>query len=125
DRGAVRLLTRTGLDWTHKYPPVAAAVASLDARQAYLDGELCGTFPNGITSFSMIQAASDAGNAAGLVYFIFDLLHRDGEDVGSLPLIERKARLAELLADVRPPLDYSDYHPGRGPAFHAQACKLE
>ena len=39
-RGAVRLLTRTGLDWTHKYPPIAAAVSSLAARQAYLDGEL-------------------------------------------------------------------------------------
>jgi hypothetical protein len=24
DRGAVRLLTRTGLDWTHKYPAIAA-----------------------------------------------------------------------------------------------------
>jgi len=42
DHGAVRLLTRTGLDWTHKYPAIAAAVASLGARQAYLDGELCG-----------------------------------------------------------------------------------
>jgi ATP-dependent DNA ligase len=60
DRGAVKLLTRTGLDWTHKYPPIAAAVATLGARQAYLDGELCGVFPDGITSFSMIQAASDA-----------------------------------------------------------------
>ena len=28
DRGAVRLLTRTGLDWTHKYPALAAAVSS-------------------------------------------------------------------------------------------------
>jgi hypothetical protein len=37
----------------------------------------------------MIQAASDAGNAAGLVFFIFDLLHLDGDDVGSQPLIER------------------------------------
>jgi ATP-dependent DNA ligase len=46
DRGAVRLLTRTGLDWTHKYPPIAAAVASLGARQAYLDGELCGVGPD-------------------------------------------------------------------------------
>ena|ERR1700719_775534 len=49
DRGAVRLLTRTGLDWTHKYPAIAAAVASLGARQAYLDGELCGVFPDGIS----------------------------------------------------------------------------
>jgi hypothetical protein len=49
---------RTGLDWTHKYSAIAAAVSSLGARQAYLDGELCGVFPDGITSFSMIQAAS-------------------------------------------------------------------
>jgi bifunctional non-homologous end joining protein LigD len=125
DRGKVKLLTRTGLDWTHKYLPIAAAVASLGARQAYLDGELCGMFPDGITSFSMIQAASDAGNAAGLVYFIFDMLHLDGEDLAALPLIERKARLAQLLSDVRPPLYYSDYHRGRGPSFHEQACKLE
>src|SRR5712672_3702340 len=75
DRGAVRLLTRTGLDWTHKYPAIAAVVASLGAGQAYLDGELCGVRPDGITSFSMIQAASDSGNAAGLVFFLFDLLH--------------------------------------------------
>src|ERR1700756_5233598 len=103
DRGAAKLLPRTGLDWTRKYPPIAEAVASLGARQAYLDGELCGVFPDGITSFSMIHAASDAGNAAGLVYFIFDLLHRDGVDVGALPLIERKARLAELLSGAAPP----------------------
>jgi DNA ligase D-like protein (predicted ligase) len=125
ERGAVRLLTRTGLDWTHKYQAIAAAVASLPARQAYLDGELCGVFPDGITSFSMIQTASDAGNAAGLVFFIFDLLHLDGDDVSAQPLIERKARLAALLSGIAPPLHYSDYHRGQGPAFHEQACKLE
>ena len=110
NRRAVKLLTRTGLDWTHKYPAIAAAVSALGARQAYLDGELCGIFPDGITSFSMIQAASDAGNTAGLVFFIFDLLHLDGDDVGARPLIERKSRLAELLSSVAPPLHYSDYH---------------
>ena len=61
----MKLVTRTGLDWTDKYPLMAAAVSSLGARQAYVDGELCGVFPDGITSFGMIQAASDAGNAAG------------------------------------------------------------
>ena len=67
DRGAVRMLTRTGLDWTHKYPAIAAAVASLPARQAYLDGELCGVRPDGTTSFSLIQNASDTGNAEALI----------------------------------------------------------
>ena len=50
DCSAVRLLTRTGLDWTHKYPAIAEAVGALDARQAYLHGELCGVGPDGITS---------------------------------------------------------------------------
>jgi hypothetical protein len=40
---------------------------------AYLDGELCGVRPDGTTSFSMIQAASDSGNADTLVFFLFDL----------------------------------------------------
>ena len=79
DRGAVRLLTRTGLDWTRKYLGVAAAVASLPARRAYLDGELCGIRPDGTTSFSLIQNASDSGNGDALVFFLFDLLHLDGE----------------------------------------------
>jgi hypothetical protein len=64
DRGAVRLLTRTWLDWTSKYPAIASAVASLSARQAYLDGELCGVRPDGSTSFSLIQNASDTLTAA-------------------------------------------------------------
>jgi ATP-dependent DNA ligase len=61
DRGVVKLLTRTGLDWTHKYPAIAKAVAELDARQAYLDGELCGVGPDGITAvniFSLPQTAA-------------------------------------------------------------------
>jgi ATP-dependent DNA ligase len=125
DRGAVKLLTRTGRDWTHKYPAIAVAVSSLAARQAYLDGELCDVFPDGVTSFSMIQAASDAGNAAGLVFFVFDLLHLDDDNVAARPLIERKTRLAALLSNIARPLHYSDYHRGQGPAFHEQACKLE
>jgi ATP-dependent DNA ligase len=70
-----RLLTRTGLDWTHKYRPIAAAVFTLPARQAYLDEGLCGVRPDGKTSVSLIQAASDAGNANDLVFFLIDLLY--------------------------------------------------
>jgi DNA ligase D-like protein (predicted ligase) len=124
DHGAVRLLTRNGLDWTAKYPQIARAVAALPARQAYLDGELCGVRPDGITSFSMIQLASDAGNAAGLVFFLFDLLYLDGEDLTARPLIERKERLAGLLPSTGSPLHYSDHQIGLGPAFYEKACAL-
>jgi DNA ligase D-like protein (predicted ligase) len=124
DHGAVTLLTRTGLDWTHKYPAIAKAVAALDAHQAYLDGELCGIGPDGIPSFSRLQAASDAGSSAGLVLYLFDLLHLDGDDIAARPLIDRKTRLAALLAKVSPPLLTSDHHLGDGPAFYDKACEL-
>ena len=41
DGGKVQLLTRSGLDWTEKYPATAAALAELQVKSAYLDGELC------------------------------------------------------------------------------------
>jgi bifunctional non-homologous end joining protein LigD len=125
DRGAVRLLTRTGLDWTHKYPAIGTAVASLPARQAYLDGELCGVRPDGTTSFSLIQNASDTGNADALVFFLFDLLHLDGETITARPLRERKERLQTLLSTASAPLHYSDHQIGRGQAFYDRASALK
>jgi DNA ligase D-like protein (predicted ligase) len=124
DRGAVRLLIRIGLDWTYRYPAIAAALSSLPATQACLDGELCGVRPDGTNSFSLIQAASDSGDADALTFFLFDLLHLDGETIGAAPLIERKKRLRQLMADATPRLQYSDHQLGRGPEFHAKACEL-
>jgi ATP-dependent DNA ligase len=122
-RGSVQLLTRTGLDWTHKYPSIAATVSILPAKQAYLDGELCGITRDGKTSFSMIQTASDTGNADALIFFIFDLLYLDGEVVSAAPLRERKGRLRDLLSNAGAPLQYSDHQIGRGPEFYARACE--
>src|ERR1700674_2101929 len=107
DRGGAHLLTRTGLDWTHKYPSIAAALSVLPAKQAYLDGELCGIRSDGKTSFSMIQTASDTSNADALVFFLFDLLYLDGEVISARPLGERKDRLRDLLSDAGAPLQYS------------------
>jgi DNA ligase D-like protein (predicted ligase) len=124
DRGAVKLLTRTGLDWTHKYPAIATAAAALDARQAYLDGELCGVGPDGTTSFNIFQLASDSGNAAALVFFLFDLLYLDGEDLRPRPLIERKKQLRTLLANAASCLHYSDHVTAQGSAFYEKACAM-
>src|SRR5207248_3759166 len=45
DRGTVKLLTRTGLDWTHKYPPIAAAVSALGARRPISTASCAVSFP--------------------------------------------------------------------------------
>ena len=101
ERGRPQLLTRTGLDWTVKYPTVVAALAKVAARTAYLDGELCGVGDDGLPSFSQTQAASDGERGVRLVYYAFDLLHLDGRDTASLPLIERKALLAASHGELR------------------------
>jgi len=59
DNGRAQLLTRTGLDWTDKYPTAIAALASLNVKSAYLDGELCTVDDVGLPSFAHTQAASD------------------------------------------------------------------
>ena len=59
DNGRVQLLTRTGLDWTAKYPGAVVALANVKAKTAYLDGELCGVDEAGLPSFAHAQAKSD------------------------------------------------------------------
>lgn len=122
DGGRVNILTRRGNDWTAKYPGITEAIASLPATNVYLDGELCGVLPDGRTAFNLIQNASDTGQGA-LVFFLFDLLFLDGEDLMAVPLIERKARLEKLLAGAPETPRYSDHQIGRGPAFHRLACE--
>ncbi len=85
DHARVQLLTRTGLDWTDKYPSIIAALANAKAKTAYIDGELCGVDDAGLPSFAQTQAATDGERSVQLVYYAFDLLHLDSQDVSSLP----------------------------------------
>src|ERR1700726_1816099 len=78
--GRAQILTRRGNDWTDKYPAIAKFISGLPAHNAYLDGELCGVLPDGRTAFNLIQNASDTGQGS-LVFFLFDLLFLDGEDL--------------------------------------------
>jgi ATP-dependent DNA ligase len=96
-RGEAKLLARTGLDWTDRYAATANAVSALGGQSTYLDGELCAVRSDGTTSFSGIQTATDERRTNKRVYFVFDLLFLDGENVAGLPLLERKDRLKAIL----------------------------
>lgn len=122
DAGSVKIITRRGNDWTDKYPTIAGALAQLPTKSAYLDGELCGVLPDGRTAFNLIQNAMEHGDAS-LIYFVFDLLFLDGEDLTGLPLVERKARLEKLLAGQSGAIRYSDHQIDHGPAFYKLACE--
>jgi ATP-dependent DNA ligase len=115
DAGRVQILTRRGNDWTAKYPAIAKALAELPATTAYLDGELCGVLPDGRTAFNLIQNASNTGEGL-LIFFLFDLLFLDGENLMALPLVDRKIRLEAFLVGAPESLRYNDHQIGQGPA---------
>jgi bifunctional non-homologous end joining protein LigD len=125
DRGRVALLTRKGLDWTDKFPNVAAAAAKLGARSALIDGEIVVEDERGVASFSGLQAALKAGEANSFIYYVFDLLHLDGRDLTALPLIERKQQLKRLIGEkAEGPMRYSEHFDEAGPLVLRHACEM-
>jgi bifunctional non-homologous end joining protein LigD len=128
EQGRVTLSSRSGRDWTDRFPTVADSVRALPVRAALLDGEVAVVAPDGRTSFQALQGyMSGGGHRDGLVYLIFDLLHLDGQDLTGARLEDRKALLARLLGPRgREPgvLRYSDHVVGSGAAFFAEACRL-
>ncbi len=124
DHGEVRLLTRKGLDWAAKFPNVAAAIAQLPAETALIDGEIV-VEDHGVPSFSALQAALKAGSADAFVYYTFDLLYRDGQDLRALPLGERKDELADLVGhDGRGVLRFSEHFTDSGARMLDHACAM-
>ncbi len=93
--GEVALNTRKGLDWADKFAAIAKEGSGLP--DVLIDGEIVAVDHNGLPDFSALQAAIADGKTGNLIYFAFDLLFADGEDLRALPLRERKARLKHLL----------------------------
>jgi bifunctional non-homologous end joining protein LigD len=93
--GEATLKTRKGLDWTDKFKAIAKAGGALP--DAMIDGEIVALDHEGHPDFSALQAAISDGKTDRLIFYAFDLLFDEGEDLRRLPLEQRKARLKQLL----------------------------
>ncbi|MDX6804536.1 DNA ligase D [Terrihabitans rhizophilus] len=129
DHGEVKLLTRSGLDWTHRFPGIREAIAALPAETALLDGEAVVENAAGVSSFSALQ--QDLGGRGGklvsgnALYYAFDLLHLDGRDLTPLPLTERKEALATLVSSKpQNRLKLSEHIASDGDSMARHACRL-
>ena len=123
----VRVYTRTGQDWTDKFAPLVAAVAAMGLPPALIDGEIVAHDTDGNPHFSTLQNILKRGHGSqgtddDLAFHAFDLLEQDGEDLTNLPCIERKERLAALLAEARPPIHVADHVIGAGEQLFAAMC---
>ena len=124
DGTRVQLLTRTGLDWTHRMKTIAALVAALPVERAILDGEVVVLADDGTTSFADLQAAFQEGVRKPLTYFAFDLLHMNGHSLRGLPLVERKKVLERVVENDGEYLRFSEHLVGRGDEVFRSACAL-
>lgn len=104
----VRVFTRSGLDWTDRFASIAAAARKLKLDGCLIDGEVVALDENGVSDFGALQNALDAGRGRALSYFAFDLLFEAGEDLRSLALEDRKARLKQRLRFSKGPIHYAD-----------------
>ena len=80
-----RAYSRSGLDWTSKYGNLIEDAKAIRCRSALIDGEVCVQDDRGVTDFGLLPGAIRK-SPGKLVFFAFDLLHLDGEDLRARPL---------------------------------------
>lgn len=132
EQGEVRLITRNGNDWTHRFPFLTKSLQRLAVDSALVDGEIVIFERDGTTSFRKLQervgGRGDNANEAGIVLQLFDLLYLDGYDLRRTPLSGRKQALKTILearTDASSePVHYSDHIQGYGPAFLREVSEL-
>ncbi|AZS20768.1 DNA ligase D [Caulobacter sp. FWC26] len=120
--GVATLRTRTGLDWSDRFPQLIEDAAHLP--DSLIDGEVVALDAEGSPSFAGLQAALSEQDTDDLIFFAFDLLHTDGEALADLPLQERKQRLKTLLPKTGDRLRYVEHFTSGGEAVLQSACRM-
>jgi bifunctional non-homologous end joining protein LigD len=98
ERGRAKMLTRRGLDWTHKFQGIADELETLGLAAAWLDGEAVVLDAQGRPHFNALQNALDAARNDAVVYYLFDAPFVNGLDLRQVPLHLRRALLRQLVA---------------------------
>jgi ATP-dependent DNA ligase len=89
----VRLFTRNGYDWSHRFPLITEAVLRHRSSSFVLDGEAVLLGVDGISDFNGLHSRQHDDEVQ---FYAFDLLVADGEDIRNLPLHMRKTNLVRM-----------------------------
>jgi bifunctional non-homologous end joining protein LigD len=102
DGGSGFLYSMSGQDYSSQFRHIIFALHHLKRENLVLDGEIVALDQRGRASFQELQNRRTSQRP--LVYYIFDVLHRNGRDTLDLPLTERKQILDEIAAHFSDPL---------------------
>ncbi|WP_347341041.1 DNA ligase [Bradyrhizobium hipponense] len=118
----VRLLSRNGSDWTRRYPWIAAAALKNRQKHFVIDG---GAVVLGIDGISDFDALHSRKHYHEVQLYAFDILAMGGDDLRSLPLHVRKAKLEQLLARRPDGITVAPFERGEiGPNLFRAACRM-
>ncbi len=120
--GKAALRTRTGLDWSDRFPQLIADAADLP--DALIDGEVVALDDTGSPSFAGLQAALAEEDTGDLIFFAFDLLHGEGQDLTEQSLEDRKTQLKALLPTDGERIRYVEHFKSGGEAVLQSACRM-
>ena len=128
--GKARFVSRNQIEMTPQYPELTDVAKQIAAKEAILDGEIVALDKHGMPRFQLLQprvgrksGVDSLRGTAQIVYFVFDLLYVDGYDLTQCTVVERKAKLAEIL---RPSnfIKLSEHVEGEGQAFFREIEKF-
>jgi bifunctional non-homologous end joining protein LigD len=124
EKGRAVIRTRKGLDWTDRFAAIAKDAAELP--DCIIDSEIVALDEHQLPKFAALQTALSEEKTDELVGYAFDLLFEANEDLRTLPLSERKARLEKLLSGQGPNsrIRYVAHLQSNAEAVLASACKL-
>jgi bifunctional non-homologous end joining protein LigD len=97
--GKARIWSRNHLPLEEKFPTVGEAVSRLDLHSTILDREIVAVDSEGIPRFPLLQRWQKRPTAP-VVYYLFDVLWSDGQDLTSRALLERRERLTQIISPV-------------------------
>ena len=124
EKGQAVIRTRTGLDWTERFSAIAEEAGAFP--DCVLDGEIVALDDRQLPNFGALQAALSAEKSDDLIFYAFDLLFEGREDLRSLALSERKARLEKFLSAQTSSsrIRYVAHLESNAEAVLASACKI-
>ncbi|WP_434721337.1 ATP-dependent DNA ligase [Mesorhizobium sp. RIZ17] len=121
DADGIRLYTKTGIDWTAKYRPLAAEASAIEAESFIIENETVVTNEAGLSDFHALRSAITR-RPQDLYLVAFDLLHLSGHDLRDMPLKDRREILQALIPGGGH-IQFSESLPGTGDAVYHLACE--
>jgi bifunctional non-homologous end joining protein LigD len=115
------LFTRGGYDWADRFPAIVEAASAIKAQSFLIDGEAVVCRDDGVSDFDALRSRRRDHD---VVLIAFDLIELQGDDLRNHKLIDRKNRLAKMLARGGAAIQFNEHLTHEGTAVFEHACRL-